>query len=118
IQTDAAINPGNSGGALLDSDGRVIGINVAIASAGGSQGEAGNIGVGFAIPANLAQRISSELIESGTASHGLLGASVLSVTDDPDAADSAVVGSVIKEVTPGGAADKAGLRPGDIVTEF
>jgi putative serine protease PepD len=118
IQTDAAINPGNSGGALLDTDGRVIGINVAIASAGGSHGEAGNIGVGFAIPSNLAQRIASELIKTGTASHGLLGANVLSVTDDADAADSAVVGSVIKKVTPGGAADKAGLRAGDIVTQF
>ena len=118
IQTDAAINPGNSGGALLDTDGKVIGINVAIATAGGSQEASGNIGVGFAIPANFAKRISTELIEDGTASHGLLGANVLSVADDEDAADSAVVGSVIKKLTPGGAADQAGLRPGDIVTEF
>ncbi|HEU4808504.1 MAG TPA: trypsin-like peptidase domain-containing protein [Homoserinimonas sp.] len=119
IQTDAAINPGNSGGALLDSDGKVIGINVAIASAGGSQQASGNIGLGFAIPSNLAERVAAELIEDGTASHGLLGASVLSVSDDEKASTtSATVGSVIKEVTPGGAADAAGLQPGDIVTEF
>jgi putative serine protease PepD len=119
IQTDAAINPGNSGGALLDSDGNVIGINVAIASAGGSQQASGNIGLGFAIPSNLAQRVAEELIEDGTASHGLLGASVLSVSDDQEASStSATVGSVIKEVTPGGAADAAGLRAGDVVTQF
>jgi putative serine protease PepD len=119
IQTDAAINPGNSGGALLDSDGNVIGINVAIATAGGSQQASGNIGLGFAIPANLAQRVAKELIEDGTASHGLLGASVVSVSDDQEAsASSAVVGAVIKEVSPGGAADKAGLQAGDIVTQF
>ncbi|MHA6668949.1 S1C family serine protease [Homoserinimonas sp. A447] len=119
IQTDAAINPGNSGGALLDSDGNVIGINVAIASAGGSQQASGNIGLGFAIPSNLAERVAEELIEDGTASHGLLGASVLSVSDDQEASSiSATVGSVIKQVTPGGAADAAGLQPGDIVTQF
>jgi putative serine protease PepD len=119
IQTDAAINPGNSGGALLDSDGRVIGINVAIASAGGAQEASGNIGLGFSIPSNFAQRVADELIADGTASHGLLGASVLSVTDDQAASQtSGVVGSVIKEVTRGGAADEAGLRTGDVVVQF
>lgn len=119
IQTDAAINPGNSGGALLDSDGRVIGINVAIASTGSSsQSTAGSIGVGFAIPANLAKRISDDLIKDGAASHGLLGASVRDVTEDETVASSATVGSSIWEVTPGGAADKAGLRKGDVVIEF
>ena len=120
IQTDAAINPGNSGGALLDSDGRVIGINVAIASAGGaSQESSGNIGLGFAIPSNLAQRVADELIKNGKASHGLLGATVLSVSDDQAAsASSAVVGAVIKDITPGGAAEKAGLKSGDVVTKF
>jgi putative serine protease PepD len=119
IQTDAAINPGNSGGALLDSDGRVIGINVAIASAGGSQQASGNIGLGFSIPSNFAQRVADELIADGTASHGLLGASVLSVTDDQAASQtSAVVGSVVHEITRGGAADEAGLRKGDVVVQF
>ena len=119
IQTDAAINPGNSGGALLDTDGRVIGINVAIAGTGSnSQQTAGNIGVGFAIPSNFAKRISAELIENGEASHGLLGASVADVTEDTEISSSATVGSSIQTVTQGGAADKAGLRKGDVVVEF
>jgi putative serine protease PepD len=74
IQTDAAINPGNSGGALVDSQGKLIGINVAIATAGG--GEAGSIGVGFAIPANTSDRIAKEIMATGSATHGLLGALV------------------------------------------
>jgi len=118
IQTDAAINPGNSGGALLDEDGKVIGINVAIASTGNTgSSTAGSIGVGFAIPANLAQRVASELIENGTASHGLLGATVADVTDDR-AIDSDVVGASIQSVTPDGAAEQAGLKQGDVVVEF
>lgn len=118
IQTDAAINPGNSGGALLDSEAKVIGINVAIASAGSSSGQAGSIGVGFAIPANLAQRIAQEIIDNGAATHGLLGASVADVTEDPDAADSLVVGASVKEVTQGGAAAAAGLKVGDVITQL
>ncbi|MGP6171538.1 S1C family serine protease [Microbacterium sp. A204] len=114
IQTDAAINPGNSGGALVDSEGSLIGINVAIATAGGGQ-EAGSIGVGFAIPSNIAQRVSQEIIENGAATHGLLGATV----QDASSVESAdVAGAVIVEATPGGAADAAGLKKGDIVTEF
>lgn len=119
IQTDAAINPGNSGGALVNSVGKLIGINVAIASTGSStSGQSGNIGVGFAIPSNVAKRIADEIIKTGKASHGLLGALV---TDQPfDSASSASfsVGALIKEVTVGGPADKAGLLPGDIVTKF
>jgi putative serine protease PepD len=117
IQTDAAINPGNSGGALLDSDGKVIGINVAIASAGGSSSSSGSIGVGFAIPANLADRVSQEIIDHGSASHGLLGANVADVTlaSQPDAS---TVGASIEKVTSGGPADVAGLKAGDIVTKF
>lgn len=118
IQTDAAINPGNSGGALLDSEGKVIGINVAIASAGNGDAQSGSIGVGFAIPSNLAMRVAEELRENGTASHGLLGASVLDVTEDTGGADSLVVGATIKELVPGGAAEKAGLRVGDVITGF
>ena len=116
IQTDAAINPGNSGGALLDSTGKLIGINVAIASAGGSSAASGNIGVGFAVPGNLAKRVADEIIANGSATHGLLGASVLDVTEDADIADSAVVGASVKEVVPGGAADAAGLKVGDVIT--
>lgn len=115
IQTDAAINPGNSGGALVDSDGRLIGINVAIASAGGSSGQAGSIGVGFAIPSNVVERVAQEIIETGAATHGLLGATV------QDAAmidGSTITGAYVAEVTGGGAAQLGGLQAGDIVTAF
>jgi putative serine protease PepD len=114
IQTDASINPGNSGGALLNSKGELIGINVAIANAGGDSAAAGSIGVGFSIPANLAKRVSDEIIENGSASHGLLGASVTSATSE----DSATVGALISEVSSGGAAEEAGLKAGDVVTNF
>jgi putative serine protease PepD len=120
IQTDAAINPGNSGGALLNSDGAVIGINVAIASAGSSSsgGQSGSIGVGFAIPSNLAQRIAAEIRESGTATHGLLGASIKDVTDDSKQTNPTVVGASIIQLTSGGAAASAGLQVGDIITNL
>ena len=121
IQTDAAINPGNSGGALLDSDGKVIGVNVAIASAGGSSpsSQAGSIGVGFAIPANLAQRVADEIIANGSATHGLLGASVGDVTDEATSnTENQVVGAVIREISTGGAAAAAGLRVGDVITKL
>ena len=114
IQTDAAINPGNSGGALLDSKGRLIGINVAIASAG-SSGEAGSIGVGFALPSNLAKRVSTELIENQKASHGLLGAQV---SDAGTKDGSTAVGAYIEKAVDGGAAAAAGIKAGDIVTQF
>jgi putative serine protease PepD len=114
IQTDAAINPGNSGGALVDDQGRLVGINVAIASAGSAGGGSGSIGVGFAIPVDLAQRVADELIANGTASHGLLGATVRDATSK----DGSVVGSVIDSIVDGGAAAAAGLEAGDIVTEF
>jgi putative serine protease PepD len=116
IQTDAAINPGNSGGALLDRNGKLIGINVAIASTGNtsSSGQSGSIGVGFAIPSELAQRISQEIIKTGKGTHGLLGASVTTATSDK----SSVVGALIADVTSGGGADKAGLKKGDVVTSF
>jgi len=119
IQTDAAINPGNSGGALLNSDGSVIGINVAIASSGSTtSGQSGSIGVGFAIPSNVAGRVAKEIIASGTATHGLLGASVADVTEDATQKNSKVVGASIVEITQGGAAEAAGLKVGDVVTNF
>lgn len=113
IQTDASINPGNSGGALLNTSGELIGVNVAIASTGG-QGS-GSIGLGFAIPSNFALRVATELIESGAASHGLLGALV---TDASSVASATVTGAYIDSVTPSGAADRAGIRAGDVVTRF
>jgi putative serine protease PepD len=121
IQTDAAINPGNSGGALLDSDGKVIGINCAIASASDSSttgGQSGSIGVGFAIPSNIALRIADDIIKNGSATHGLLGVSVQDVTTDGSATTSKVVGAKIVSVTSGGAASRAGLKVGDVVTRF
>jgi putative serine protease PepD len=121
IQTDAAINPGNSGGALLDSDGKVIGINCAIASASDTSdtgSQSGSIGVGFAIPSNVALRIANDIINSGSATHGLLGAEVQDVTTDGSATTSKTVGAQIVSVTSGGAADNAGIRKGDIITNF
>jgi putative serine protease PepD len=114
IQTDAAINPGNSGGALVDADGQLIGINVAIATAGGGS-EAGSIGVGFSIPSNIVQRVTDEIIETGAATHGLLGASV---RDAAAVEDSTITGAYIAEVVADGAALSAGLQEGDIVTAF
>jgi len=113
IQTDAAINPGNSGGALVDENGRLVGINVAIATAG--SGEAGSIGVGFAIPSNTALRIAQEIMETGSASHGLLGAMVSNNTDGNGGFST---GAKVEQVTSGGAAESAGIRAGDVVVEF
>ena len=117
IQTDASINPGNSGGALLNSDGELIGINVAIAGTGGAA-TTGSIGLGFAIPANLVKRITTELIETGEASHGLLGVTVMDTTSDSAIAEKQILGASVQTVTPGGPADAAGVRDGDIITAF
>lgn len=115
IQTDAAINPGNSGGALVDREGRLIGVNVAIASTGSSQSSAGSIGVGFSIPSDVVKRVADEIIADGAATHGLLGAMVGSAAAQEGAT---IAGALINEVTEGGAAAAAGLRAGDVVTEF
>jgi putative serine protease PepD len=117
IQTDASINPGNSGGALVNDSGQLIGVVVAIATAGGSSTTSGSIGVGFAIPADLAQRVANELIENGVATHGLLGATVR----DASSADGSIVGAVVVDengIVAGGAAETAGLQAGDIITEL
>ncbi|WP_164233480.1 S1C family serine protease [Microbacterium hydrocarbonoxydans] len=114
IQTDAAINHGNSGGALVNSKGELIGINVAIASSGGSE-DSGSIGIGFAIPSNIAQRVSEEIIADGSATHGLLGASV---RDAASVEGATVAGAYIAEVTGGGAAEEGGLKADDVVTAF
>ena len=117
IQTDAPINPGNSGGALVDSQGRLVGINVAIASTGStsSSAQSGSIGVGFSIPSDVAHRIANELMKSGKASHGLLGASV---RDASGVQGATITGAYVVDVSPGGGAAKAGLQQGDIITSF
>ncbi|MCT7657390.1 S1C family serine protease [Mycobacterium deserti] len=112
IQTDAAINPGNSGGALVNMKGELVGINSAIATLGGDAGpqaQSGSIGLGFAIPVDQAKRIADELIENGTAAHASLGVQVGN--------DAATDGARIVEVTEGGAAAKAGLPSGVVVTK-
>ena len=114
IQTDAAINPGNSGGALLNQQGQLIGINVAIANAGGA---GGSIGVGFAIPSNVARRIAGEIMKTGNASHALLGAMVSDSTNSTATA-SFTVGAKVVKLSSGGAAEKGGVKVGDIITKF
>ncbi|MEU4075658.1 S1C family serine protease [Streptomyces venezuelae] len=125
LQTDAPINPGNSGGPLLDSKGQVIGINSAIRAAGGGSGEGeggsasqpGSIGLGFAIPINQGKRVAEELINTGRATHPVIGVSL----DMQFNGDGARVGEKGKDgsasVTPGGPAAKAGLLPGDVITK-
>ncbi|UUT35501.1 S1C family serine protease [Microbacterium elymi] len=117
IQTDAPINPGNSGGALVDGEGKLVGINVAIASTGStsSSSQSGSIGVGFSIPSDIAHRVADEIIKDGSASHGLLGASV---RDASAVQGATITGAYIVDVTSGGGAEKAGLRAGDVVTAF
>ena len=122
IQTDAAINPGNSGGPLVDMSGQVIGINSAIASlsAGSSSAQSGSIGVGFAIPIDQARRIAQEIVNTGKASHAVLGASV---SDDTPAGGPQVSGSPlsngakIARTVAGSGAEKAGLQAGDVITK-
>lgn len=117
IQTDAAVNPGNSGGALINSNGEVIGINVAIASTDSSStSTSGNIGVGFAIPINYAKRVAQEIIDNGSATHGMLGATVSTSPANNDSSEAFGDGALIQEVTSGGSAAAAGLKSGDVVT--
>ncbi|HSO16327.1 MAG TPA: trypsin-like peptidase domain-containing protein [Arthrobacter sp.] len=117
IQTDAAINPGNSGGALVNTKGEIIGVNVAIASAGGDSASSGNIGVGFSIPINHAKRVAQEIISTGKATHGQFGVSVKQKTASSSASGFSV-GAEVATVEPGSAADKAGVKVGDVVTKF
>jgi serine protease Do len=115
IQTDAAINPGNSGGALIDIDGRVIGINTAILSRSG-----GFQGVGLAVPANLVSQVAEGLVKNGKVVRGFLGVNVQDIT--PALADSFGLknraGALVAEVTPDSPAAKAGLKEGDVITNF
>lgn len=115
IQTDAAINPGNSGGPLLDLKSQVIGINTAIVSRSG-----GYMGIGFAIPSNMAKQIMEQIIEKGIVTRGFLGVSLQPV--DKDIADAFNLarpeGALISEVIKDSPADKAGIKQGDIIVEY
>ncbi len=113
IQTDASINPGNSGGALVSIDGKLIGINTAIVAPGG-----GNVGIGFAIPANLARDLMQQIIETGRVQRGELGISAQALTPRlAEAFDLSVdTGVIIRRVVPDSPADKAGLQVGDVIT--
>jgi serine protease Do len=114
IQTDAAINMGNSGGALVDTEGRLLGINTAIFSRSG-----GNQGIGFAIPANLARDVMQSLREKGRVVRGYIGASVQTLT--PELADAMklkgqLAGALVGEVTPKSPTETAGIKTGDVIT--
>ena len=116
IQIDASINPGNSGGPLFDATGAVIGINSSIKSlSSSSDGQAGSIGLGFAIPSDLVVSIADQLIASGTASHGMLGVTVKAATTTvgPDT----YVGAEVQEVSAGSGASAAGIRAGDVIVK-
>lgn len=113
IQVDAAVNPGNSGGPLFDAAGRVVGINSSIATLSGSAAS-GSIGLGFAIPVNLARQVAQQLLETGHASHAFLGVTLADGTASVDGV--ARQGAVVGEVVPGSPAETAGIKPGDTIT--
>ena len=113
VQTDASINPGNSGGALVDLNGRLVGINTAIISRTG-----GNIGIGFAIPSNMMKSVMQQLIKYGEVKRGVLGVNIQTLT--PDIAESLGLsktqGALVSQVVDGSAAEKAGIKAGDVIT--
>jgi serine protease Do/serine protease DegQ len=115
IQTDASINPGNSGGALVNLRGELVGINSAILS-----GSGGNIGIGFAIPVNMAKGVMDQLIKYGQVKRGVLGVSIYDVTPDVakefGLADAS--GALVSAVTQGSAAERAGVKTGDIIVSI
>ncbi len=112
IQTDAAVNPGNSGGALVDVNGKLLGINVAIASQTGRYE-----GYAFAIPANLVKKVVEDIIEVGSPQRGYLGVSIQDMDSDlaKEVGTALTNGAYIDRVTPGGGAEAAGIKPGDII---
>src|ERR1700730_2787569 len=115
IQTDAAINPGNSGGALVDTEGRVVGINSAILTHSG-----GNQGIGFAVPSNLCRWVMDSLVKNGRVDRGFMGVMIQNLT--PDLATAFKLdrtnGALVGDVSPDSPADKAGLKSGDVITQL
>ena len=115
IQTDASINPGNSGGALIDLDGQLVGVNTAIIAPAG-----GNVGIGFAVPTNMATEVMEQLLEYGEVRRGRLGIIIQDVTPElSEALDLDVQrGAVVTQVEPDSPAERVGLEPGDVIVEF
>ena len=115
IQTDAAINPGNSGGALVDTEGRLVGINAEILSRTG-----GNQGIGFAIPSNLCQWVMTGLVKNGRVERGFMGVSIQNLTPAlaQDFKLDRINGALVADVSMGGPADKAGFKSGDVIREY
>jgi putative serine protease PepD len=120
IQTDAAINPGNSGGPLLDMAGQVIGVNSAIARVAGAglDGQSGNIGVGFAIPSDQARKTAEQLIDNGKATHPVIGVLIDTTYKGEGVRIAGSAQNGNPPITKGGPADKAGLRPGEVILKF
>ncbi|WP_067508736.1 S1C family serine protease [Actinoplanes sp. TFC3] len=115
IQTDAAVNQGNSGGPLVDAAGRVVGVNSVIRSVGGTETEAGNIGLAFAIPFNQARRIAEDIIDTGKARRTVIGAEV---STGGSTGSTGSLGARLRSVEPAGPAAAAGLKAGDTVTKI
>jgi serine protease Do len=115
IQTDAAINPGNSGGPLVDTDGRLVGMNTAILSRSG-----GNQGIGFAVPSNLCRWVADSLIKNGKVQRAMLGVTIQGLTPElaKEFNTNRSSGALVAEVTPNGPADQAGIKSGDVVVQF
>ena len=117
IQTDASINPGNSGGALVNLEGQLVGINTMIVTSGGSRG---NLGIGFAIPIDMAKSVMGQLIQYGKVERGMLGVQVQSLT--PELAQALKLpqnqGAVVNQVVPGSEAEKAGIKPNDVIVSI
>jgi len=120
IQTDASINPGNSGGALINARGELIGMNTMILTGGGASfgGEAGNVGIGFAVPSNMAKQVMDQIMKTGKVSRGYMGVTLQSVS--PELAQQFGLkephGAIVGDVTPGAPGSKAGLKTGDVIT--
>ena len=118
IQTDASINPGNSGGPLVDCGGRLVGINTAISTVPNAQGVGGggSVGVGFAIPVDLAKPLADQLIAQGHVSHPDLGLTAQGIVQGDRS--SVPTGLLVRTVAPGGAAQRAGLEAGDVILQI